>query len=83
MTSNVTKLRENVVINGEPQEHIIKVLTDALERAKTGDVLAVAIATLDADGGSSHVISCPGGSGRRIHLLGAVTSTLHTLAKYE
>lgn len=67
-----------VLAEGEPQDDVIAILEMALERAKAGEVQAVALATLHADRLSSYNFAGPVRSA--FGLLGAVEAMKITMA---
>lgn len=47
-----------VVIENKPDQNVIDILRSMTERAERGEIVSVAIAMVDADGGTSNVIAC-------------------------
>lgn len=53
----VHSLTGGPIARGEVSEHAVKALDDALERAKSGDVIGVAVVCLHNDGAASYDIA--------------------------
>ena len=81
--SNVSKLNEHVRIPHEPNPKVIALLESMLAEAKRGEIFAIALSIVSADGGTSSGVSIPAGIGVTSKMLGALERLKYRLMQND
>ena len=78
MTDKIVSMRGGSVLGGEPSDTLVKYLEDLLEQARSGHVVGIAAATVEASGVASYsIVGRVGGFG----LSGALACAQHLLCE--
>lgn len=70
--SNVSKLNEHVRVPHEPNSKVIELLENVLAEAKRGEIFAITLSIVTADGATTSGISIPPGIGVTSKMIGAI-----------